>query len=57
MSNGVSEAFYVIVKHERCNTMSLSIVHTRISVQTKVIIKELINAIPTTSAELSGPRD
>ena len=44
------------VKHEQCIIMKLSIIHMRISVQRKVLITELINAISTTSAELSGPK-
>ena len=37
ISTPMFEVFSVIVKHERCNTMLLSIIDTRISGQTKVL--------------------
>ena len=50
-------SFFSLFKQEQCNTMQHSIIHMKTSDQRKVLIKVLMNAIPTTSAELSGPRD
>ena len=55
MSNRVSEAFVNYFKNERGN-MKLSVNHTRISVERTMLLEELSNAMPTTTAELSNPR-
>ena len=54
----MSEAFSVVVSHEQCNKYNVILQHSHGDfIQNKVLIKELINARPTVSAELNGPKD